>query len=46
MSDLLLCISVRLPPVDVVEPDEPSVLQDSGVTAAAEGIFKGVNLFK
>ena len=46
VSDLLLCINVRFPPVDVVEPEEPSVLQDNGVTDVAGGRVNGVNRFK
>ena len=46
VSDLLLCINVRFPLVEVVEPVEPSVLQDKGVTAVAGGIVKGVNRFR
>ena len=46
VSERLLCIKVRFPLVDVVEPEEPSVLQESGVTAVAGGNVNGVKRFK
>ena len=46
VSDRLLCINVKFPLVDVVDPEEPSVLQDSGVTAVAGGKVNGVKRFK
>ena len=46
VSDLFLCINVRFPLVEVVDPVDPSVLHDKGVTAVAGGIVRGVNLFK